>query len=1237
MKKLKFLFAALAIVAGGSTAGAQTDVTAQYLTNANFSEGTPVDNNVCTYGKDMQGNGTTYYGAQPIEGWTNESVGETDEKGYENSKLAGALFSYGSTPWLAGSGTTAPATDPDGNAGNAAGLCAVWGASVQYTQAVTLPAGSYTIRFKTYNATTDNGSGKFITTNLFGFVADGGTTYYAPSKTFAIGQWSTIAVTFNLTEETVGKISMGYVGPLGNAGMPHLFVDNVKILKNTYYEDVTNKVGVKAAKNESNPDWINSTDGLQGSVTTDDGRNTGMAARYGTSAAGTVIYQTVTGLKKGTYEAVLFAYSQNEWNNNGASLTHDAGDVGFVMADGKYTVKEWINARRGPGYPADGPGIYSLTGIEVDDNGELTLGYAIDKANQTEWHAVQIKSLIYTKNLDLSGFVAAYNVALTAAKEVDQTKKMAASIKTALNNAIDTYNEGKVDLEDADALEAAADALNTATANANASIADYAALLTAITNANNYSIYKPVFSGSSTTYSTAVSNAQAVYDAGEVEDCSVAITALTNGIHSAYENDYSVFANDYVYDYSTLLDQDMTKWTTTDYVTMTANEHWNGLTSQRYYEQSGAEWSSNAWSHAASETTVLPVGKYVMSITARASSGVTSTMSVKVGDSEALTVALPNKGASGRGITTSGVGSYADDGIYANTNGRGWEYRFIAFEVTEETPVTISFSSSTNEIYNWVSLAAPLLKGNVHPNQIKLNQVKSLAETLAEYKNQISEETYATFAEHITAANEATVESTNLDDIITNLQADIETAKAEVKDIAAARAAFQTLKGYADALVAVANDNSAANTALATAISEQTTATEVNNVETINEATSTLKTAMVTYVGTANPTEGNQFDCTFMLTNPDVTPFWDGTWRITPEGWYNEQSGGNFQVMANENLGPGGEVFMEYWSATPAQSGFVLCQKVTLPEGTYKMAGRVAANFDGQGGTVQNVFFAANDAIGTQITSETLIDADCEFVQGNAEPVEVKIGMIATEGNEARWMAINKIQLFKVPAKAFELDENTAWDNTKSGAGNVNLTRTIKQGYNTLTLPFSMTQAEVEEMFGEGSKVYALKAYDADKQLISFTTREGIAPNVPCLLKAAEAGTSYTIEGRTIVAGTPEAIGTDVSMIGTYAASMTVPTGSYVISNGKIYLVDNAVTLKNTRAYIKLKPENPGDEFEEVRIIDMSFDDGETTAIATMENGQLNIETGDIYDLSGRKVKNPAKGIYLMNGKKVIK
>ena len=458
----------------------QTDVTSTHLTNADFSAGAPIDNNICTYGKDMEGNNTTYYGAQPINGWTNASVGETIE-GYENSKIAGGLFAYGSTPWLGGSGTSAPAWGPTGNAGNAAGLCAVWGGSVQYTQNVTLSAGSYTIRFKVFNASTNNGSGKFITTNLFGFKANNGTEYYAPSKTFAIGKWSTITVTFKLTESTAGKISMGYVGPGGNGDMPHLFVDNVKILKNTRFKDVTNKVGL-----EANTNWKNASDGMKGSVTTDDGRNTGMAARYGTSAVGTVISQTIEGLDKGTYEAVLFAYSQNEWNNNGASLSHDAGDVGYVMAEGKYTIKEWINARRGPGYPAAGPGIYSLSGIEVGDDGKLTLGYALGKANQTEWHAIQIKSLIFTKNLDLAESVAAYNTALTTAKEtVAKTDKMAASVKQALANAINTYDSGKVSLQDEEALEAATDALKAATDNANKSIASYAIIASGVVSTSS--------------------------------------------------------------------------------------------------------------------------------------------------------------------------------------------------------------------------------------------------------------------------------------------------------------------------------------------------------------------------------------------------------------------------------------------------------------------------------------------------------------------------------------------------------------------------------------------------------------------------------------------------------------------------------------------------------------------------------------------------------------------------------
>ncbi len=426
--KRKLLLAMLCIVGAiGFKAYAQSDVTSTYLTNADFSVGTPIDNNVCTYGKDMVANGTTYYSAQAISGWTNASVGTTDED-YDNCALAAALFEYGSSPWLAGSGTPAPATDPEGNAGNAAGLCAVWGGSIQYTQNVTLPAGCYTVKFDVYNATAGSGnSSGVITTNLFGFKEDGGTTHYAPNNTFAIGQWSTVAITFNLTESTSGTISMGYVGPSGNANMPHLFVDNVKILLNDSYVDCTSSVNATG--------WTGARDGYQGgSINT--------ARQYGDKSVGRHIYQTVSGLTNGTYEVALYSISQKEW---AGSLANDAGDVAYVFAEGSVELREWINARARNSYPGDANvGIYTISGVRVTD-GTLTLGMGLAQANLTEWHHLQIKSLVRTNDASLDDLIDAYEIALADAKAVDQSATMAPSVLSALQTTISTYDDGNVD------------------------------------------------------------------------------------------------------------------------------------------------------------------------------------------------------------------------------------------------------------------------------------------------------------------------------------------------------------------------------------------------------------------------------------------------------------------------------------------------------------------------------------------------------------------------------------------------------------------------------------------------------------------------------------------------------------------------------------------------------------------------------------------------------------------------
>ena len=47
-------------------------------------------------------------------------------------------------------------------------------------------------------------------------------------------------------------------------------------------------------------------------------------------------------------------------------------------------------------------------------------------------------------------------------------------------------------------------------------------------------------------------------------------------------------------------------------------------------------------------------------------------------------------------------------------------------------------------------------------------------------------------------------------------------------------------------------------------------------------------------------------------------------------------------------------------------------------------------------------------------------------------------------------------------------------------------------------------------------------------------------------------------------------------------------------------------------------------------------DDDGTTSIVSIENGKLKMENDKYYDLNGRRVLYPRKGVYIMNGKKII-
>ena len=90
----------------------------------------------------------------------------------------------------------------------------------------------------------------------------------------------------------------------------------------------------------------------------------------------------------------------------------------------------------------------------------------------------------------------------------------------------------------------------------------------------------------------------------------------------------------------------------------------------------------------------------------------------------------------------------------------------------------------------------------------------------------------------------------------------------------------------------------------------------------------------------------------------------------------------------------------------------------------------------------------------------------------------------------------------------------------------------------------------------------------------------------------------------------------------------------WILSGGYIKQAKGA-KISAYRAYFTgVTPPNPSNPSQNARAI---FLDGETTKIGSINaNGEISVEDGIIYNLAGQRVQNPTKGIYIINGKKVV-
>ena len=259
-------------------------------------------------------------------------------------------------------------------------------------------------------------------------------------------------------------------------------------------------------------------------------------------------------------------------------------------------------------------------------------------------------------------------------------------------------------------------------------------------------------------------------------------------------------------------------------------------------------------------------------------------------------------------------------------------------------------------------------------------------------------------------------------------------------------------------------------------------------------------------------------------------------------------------------------------------------------------------------------------------------DYSIETIVDNSGNLNIKIEGKTTKSHA--WFSFNNFRLVRLgDLDAVTLDE--AADNVIEAkeAANVTLKRKfVANKWNTLVLPFAVSDADVKTTFGADAKI--VEYSNADDANINFTTStKGIEANVPVLIMPAAVNTenTYTFNSVSIVVAdpNPKADGTNYSFVGSYK-SYNLVNDDYMLYADKWWKTETGDTykIKAFRAYIKANTPAAAKQLNLVI-------DGQTTGLKlNTVNG--NIE-GETYNIAGQRVANSYKGLVIKNGKKIIK
>jgi len=305
-------------------------------------------------------------------------------------------------------------------------------------------------------------------------------------------------------------------------------------------------------------------------------------------------------------------------------------------------------------------GNFSAVG-ETDGDGKMTMTMTVAENSNISW--LSFYNAKWTEGEDLSAYIADYEFALSSAKGCLNNAAYVAVTgkeKADLDNAIDTYDDGKVDETSKTALIGAKEALETAS--------------------NTFVAAAPAYTALAELNSSVAAKLGVALP--EITSETVAADLDVNGIVVAEYTAAKAYAQD--------LTAKLGEWTNAP--GNNKGESWKDGDDE-YYDL------YNAADRAMTQTVTLPMGDYALIAKARAS--VNGRLTLVVGDE---TVTYAHKGSTGRGIATDGTATFDPEATYTNNNnGRGWEYRVMTFTSDGATPITLTFNWKTAS-NNWCGL-----------------------------------------------------------------------------------------------------------------------------------------------------------------------------------------------------------------------------------------------------------------------------------------------------------------------------------------------------------------------------------------------------------------------------------------------------------------------------------------------------------------------------------------------------